>query len=84
MDLMGWFGADLLAEEQDQIRSAADALLFSQSLESDREARTALAVASHLVLRRVASGSTLGGVGDRLLLELVCCGPESLDLPRAA
>jgi hypothetical protein len=56
MHLLGTFGGDLLPEEHDQVRAAADALLFCHTLEADREAREALRVASDLVLRRVVCG----------------------------
>jgi hypothetical protein len=81
---MDTFGSDLLGEEQDQIRAAADALLFCERLEADREARIALRVASDLVIRRVVSGCELGVVADRFLVELAGCGPDSAEMARAA
>lgn len=84
MLMLGSFGSDLLPEEQDQIRTAADALLFSDSLEADREAREALRVASDLMIRRVVCGCELAAIADRLLVELLGCGPEWTDLPQAA
>ncbi len=84
MHLIDGFGADLLAEERSQIRAAADALVLCDKLETDREAREALQVASSLVVRRVVSGSALGTVADRFLIELVSCGPEPAALAPAA
>jgi hypothetical protein len=83
-NLLEAFGSDLLPEEQDQIRTAADALLFCEALDTDPEASRALRVASDLVVRRVVSGSALGDVADRLLIELVACGPESPGFAHAA
>ena len=76
MNLLDRFGTDLLQEEQEQIRTAADALLFCDRLESDREARKALRVASDVVIRRTVCGCALGAVTDSLLVELVSCGPD--------
>jgi hypothetical protein len=84
MCLLDSFGADLLPEEQEQIRTAADARVFCHRLEADREARQALRVASDLVLRRVVCGCELGSVVDRLLVELVGCGPELAGVAKAA
>ena len=63
MNLLDYFGTDLLPEEQEQVRTAADALVFCHRLEADREAREALRVASDLVLRRVICDCELG-TGD--------------------
>jgi hypothetical protein len=84
MHILELFGSDLLPEEQDQIRTAADALLFCDCLETDREAREALRVASDLVVRRVICGCALATVADRFLVELVGCGPEWTDIVQAA
>jgi hypothetical protein len=84
MNLLEAFGTDLLPEEQEQVRSAADALLFCHSLDDDREARLALRTASDLVLRRVVSGCAVSGVADYLLVDLLGCGPDPEGVPRAA
>lgn len=84
MSLLERFGADLLPEEQEQVRGAADALLFCERLEADREAREALRTASDLVLRRIVSGCAVGVVADRLLVDLVSCGPDLAGVPEAA
>jgi hypothetical protein len=84
MCLLDCFEADLLPDERQQVREAADALLFCVLLESDREAREALRTASDLVLRRVVSGCAVGSVADRLLVDLVSCGPEPAGVPEPA
>jgi hypothetical protein len=84
MRLIEAFGSDLLPEEQDQLRSAADALLFCERLENDREVRLALRTAGDLVLRRVVSGCAVSAVADSLLVNLVSCGPDPEGVPRAA
>jgi hypothetical protein len=84
--LLDSHGGDLLPEERDQIRTAADALLFCRSLEADPDARHAVEIAGSLVVRRIVSGCALAAVADQLLVELGGCGPdpESVELAHAA
>jgi hypothetical protein len=84
MNLVDCFENALLPEELQQVREAADALLFCDTLETDREAREALRTAGDLVLRRVVSGCPVGAVADRLLVDLVSCGPEPAGVPEVA
>jgi hypothetical protein len=84
MLLLDAFGDDLLTEEHEQMRAAADALLFCDRLEADIEARLALRTASDLVLRRVVSGCGVRAVADSLLVDLVGCGPDPEGVASAA
>jgi hypothetical protein len=65
----------LLPHEEEQIREAADALLFCTEEWSDEQAREALASAVHLVDGLVHAGRWQDGVARRLLRDLEGCGP---------
>ena len=64
----------LLPHEEEQIREAADALLFSQG-GSDDDGREALADARQLIERLVAVGRWHQSAGQNLLRDLEACGP---------
>ena len=67
--------SEVLPHEQQQIRDAADALLFSTDDARDEEARDALAEATRLVDGLVQVGRWQDGAARRLLRELEACGP---------
>ena len=86
MNLMEQLGdAKLHAPEQQAVRDAADALLFSTDVASDEEAKAAL---NHLdgVIERLVDGDRLiPETADALLDAVEACGPhtEPLALPTA-
>ena len=63
----------LLAGEQSRIRDAADTLIFSADL---AEGRDALLDISRLAEHLVNSGRWLEDRVDRLVADLLACGPE--------
>jgi hypothetical protein len=87
MTLISQLGsAKLHADEQQSIRDAADALLFTADVASDEEARAALRHLEDVVERLVASDRLLAETADHLLDAVEACGPqtEPLALPVAA
>ena len=78
--------AKLHAAEQQAIRDAADALLFSVDVASDDEARAALDALQDVVDRLVESERILLETGEEILDAVEACGPqtEPLALPAAA
>ena len=68
----------LLASEEEQIREAADALLFCEDLGSDDGARTALEGVEELTRRLVATERWIEPTAARLLARLGDCGPGAL------
>ncbi len=76
MDKLAEAGPDqLLASEQDQIRCAADALIFSLDLEHDAEASNALEDVERLCRRLVESERWEKAEARVLAEDLVQCGP---------
>jgi hypothetical protein len=71
-------GSKLHAEEQDQIREAADALLFCDDLDSGSEARLALDAARELAHYLADTGRWTPQAADRLLEDVAGCGPVLL------
>jgi hypothetical protein len=67
--------------EQARIREAADALIFAADLD---DARTSLTDIGALAERLVSSGRWLEGSVDRLVEDLLACGPGFAELPVAA
>ena len=67
--------AKLHAEEQDVLRSAADALLFATTPYDDDVAE-ALRETDALIDRLVDAERLLPETGDRLVAEIEACGPE--------
>lgn len=67
--------AKLLDGEQDQIRYAADSLIFSSDLAADGSTREALAEAENLCRALVESGRWEQITASRLLDDLYACGP---------
>jgi hypothetical protein len=65
----------LLPAERDQIRTAADLLLFARDLNGDREAREALLDADALCRHLVDSGRWGSSTADRLADHLFACAP---------
>jgi len=65
----------LLPHEEEQIRQAADALLFSGGDWGDEEALDALADAVRLIEGLVQVGRWRESAARRLLRELQACGP---------
>jgi hypothetical protein len=61
--------------EQDQIREAADALLFCDDLDTAPAAREALAEISELAGELVDTGRWLPGAAERLVEDIAACGP---------
>jgi len=68
----------LLASEQEQIREAADALLFCEDLGGDDGARTALEGVEELTRRLVATERWIEPTAAGLLAHLRDCGPGAL------
>jgi hypothetical protein len=67
--------AKLLDHEQEQIRFAADGLIFSSDLAEDEAAREALDAAESLCGALVQSGRWEQITATRLLDDLYACGP---------
>lgn len=65
----------LQLSEQQQIRDAADALLFSHRLEEDPAARAALTGARELTRLLIESGRWERPTAMCLLDDLIACGP---------
>ncbi len=65
----------LQRDEQDRIRQAADALIFSTDLAADAEARAALEDGSRLCRDLVDSGRWEQTTARRLAVDLRACGP---------
>ena len=78
--------AKLHADEQQAIRDAADALLFSTDVASDEEAKTALNHLDDVMQRLVDTDRLLPETADAILDAVESCGPqtEPLALPLAA
>jgi hypothetical protein len=68
----------LHAEEQDQIREAADALLFCEDIDTGPEAKVALDGVRDLTRRLVGTGRWTPDAADRLLENVAGCGPVLL------
>jgi hypothetical protein len=68
----------LHAEEQDQIREAADALLFCEDIDTGPEAKVALDGVRDLTRRLVGTGRWTPDTADRLLEDVAGCGPVLL------
>ena len=87
MTLISQLGdAKLHADEQQTIRDAADALLFSADVASDAEAKTALGSLDDLMERLVDNERLIPETADAILDAVEACGPqtEPLALPTAA
>ena len=87
MTLIGELGpAKLHAPEQQAIRDAADALLFSFDVASDDEAKAALDHLDDVMDRLVTSERLIPESADAILDAVEACGPqtEPLALPAAA
>ena len=65
----------LQADEQDRIREAADALIFSVDLDQDRAARAALEDVDDLLNALVECGRWTRETAERLADDLYACGP---------
>ncbi len=78
--------AKLHADEQQAIRDAADALLFSIDVASDDEAKAALDRLDEVMDRLVTGERLIPETADALLDAVEACGPqtEPLALPAAA
>ena len=68
----------LHAEEQQQLREAADALLFCDDLGSGSEAKLALDGVRELAQRLAGTGRWTPEAADRLLEDIAGCGPVLL------
>jgi hypothetical protein len=72
-------GAERLeAEEQAQLREAADALFFSEDIGADPEARDALAGANDLAGNLVGAERWSPDYAEQALQHLEACGPAQL------
>jgi hypothetical protein len=70
--------AKLHPEERDQIREAADALLFCEDIDAGSEAKLALDGVRELSRRLAATGRWSPDAADRLLEDIAGCGPVLL------
>ena len=68
----------LHGEEQDQIREAADALLFCEDIDAGSEAKLALDGVRELSRRLAGTGRWSPDAADRLLEDIAGCGPVLL------
>lgn len=68
----------LQPSEQDEIRAAADALLFSEDAERDMEAQLALEGIRALAGRLVDADRWLPDTAERLVQDVEHCGPAPL------
>jgi hypothetical protein len=73
--LRGLGATGLLPQEEEQIREAADALLFCNGDWTDEHARRSLAAAVRLVEGLVHVGRWAEGDAKRLVRDLESCGP---------
>jgi hypothetical protein len=64
--------------EEDQIREAADTLLFCDDMDAGPEAKRALEGVRELTKRLVATGRWTPDAADRLLEDVAGCGPVLL------
>jgi hypothetical protein len=71
-------GDRLQASEEEQIREAADVLLFCDDIDTGSEAKLALDSVRELTQRLVATGRWTPGAADRLLEDVAGCGPVLL------
>ena len=78
--------AKLHADEQQAVRDAADALLFTPDVASDPEAKAALNHLDEMMERLVDSERLIPETADAVLDAVEACGPqtEPLALPTAA
>jgi hypothetical protein len=70
--------AKLNASEEDQVREAADSLLFCEDIDSGPEAKLALDGIRDLTRQLVATGRWTQDAADRLLEDVAGCGPVLL------
>jgi hypothetical protein len=70
--------AKLHPEEQDQIREAADALLFCEDIDAGSEAKLALDGVRELSRRLAGTGRWSPDAADQLLEDIAGCGPVLL------
>ena len=68
----------LHAYEQDQLREAADTLLFCDDIDCGSEAKLALDAARELTRRLAGTGRWTPDAADRLLEDVAGCGPVLL------
>ena len=68
----------LHADEEDQIREAADALLFCDDIDTGPEAKLALDGVRELTRRLAGTGRWTPDSADRLLEDIAGCGPVLL------
>jgi len=71
-------GSKLHADEQDQIREAADALLFCDDMDNGSEARLGLDAVRELAHHLAGTGRWSPETADRLLEDVASCGPVLL------
>lgn len=78
--------AKLHAREQQTIRDAADAVLFTNDITSDREVVELLDALDRMMDGMVESGRMQQGTADDIVEAVERCGPqtEPLELPTAA
>ena len=70
--------AKLNGSEEEQIREAADALLFSNDMDAGPEAKIALDGVRELTRRLAGTGRWTPDAADRLLEDIAGCGPVLL------
>jgi len=76
--LRGVGEAKLHAEEQEQVREAADALLFCDDMGNGSEAKLALDGVRELAQRLAGTDRWTPEAADRLLEDIAGCGPVLL------
>ena len=65
-------------DEMDQLREAADTLLFCEDIDAGTDAKRALEGARDLTRRLAATGRWTPEAADRLLEDVAGCGPVLL------
>ena len=70
--------AKLHAEEQEQVREAADALLFCEDIDAGSEAKLALDGVRELSRHLVETGRWAPDAADAVLEDIAGCGPVLL------
>jgi hypothetical protein len=74
-------GATLQTAEQEEIREAADALFFCESLDADRQAQEAIEGIEKLAANLVERDRVTPEAASRLVADVDRCGPPGVPAP---